>query len=801
MNERGQELVRSVTAHEVCLLLYIENDLGKEQFLMAEEQAAVLVDENNPVFTMNAPERLNMSNTDIHQLYGKVDLNPRDDVVAGSYGTWTLTYTAGKKGVATGGRIRIYTDSDSDRATPQMDDPAGADYLTIEASKAAQIGVLVQSVLSVMLVVNGRALQPGEQVAVTYGDRNEGGPGFRSQTFQEARHYFWVDVDAAGDGKIVTLPEPPYLNIVGGTAEKLVAIVPSMVLAGEEFQIQIRAEDAWGNPAAAYWGTVAIQSGNMRVPTERLTFDDTDKGLQWIDGCTVTQTGIHRLTVVDEKAGLTTQSNPTLCQETKPRYNLYWGDSHGGQIAMAEKISDFFQYARDVAAIHFAGYQRNDHVLSKRDWALQQAAERAYDQPGRFVALPGYEWSANTSRGGHHNVYFRRHDQPIRRSDHTGLADKSDADTDLYHIQDVYEAFRNSDAVITAHVGGEHSDLTYHDPALEPAVEVTSDHGTFEWILEEALQRNYKMGFFGGSDSHNGRPGNDTPGFQHRRYAKAGLAAVSAPELTISEILSAYKDRRIYATTGPRILMHTEAAGHLMGAEFTTSDKPQISAFIAGTAPFESVELFRGLEPIYSHPMDRGVDSNRVRILWEGASRKSSYSGVIWEGNLKVAGRRIANVDKIRFDSPRSRVFDVADYGLRWYSVTCGYRSGMILDLAGENDGELELVVNTSLITGPLYGESGIHPPRRMSYAPAEKVAININLTELKKGPVTMEIGGLNRRVTVSLAPTPQEAGEVKFSFADPSPNPGINPYWVRVVQTDMEMAWSSPIYVDYVAQ
>ena len=767
---------------------------------MAEEQAEILINEENPVFTMNASEQLKMSNADIHQLYGEVCLEPRDEVVAGSYGTWTLTYTAGKKGVATGGRIRIYTDADSDRGTPQMDDPTGADYLTIEAPKAARIGVLVQSVLSVTLVVNGCALQPGEQVAVTYGDRGEGGLGFRSQTFQEARHYCWVDVDTTGDGNIVTLPEPPYLSIVGGRAEKLVVTVPSMVVAGEQFQIQIRAEDAWGNPAAAYRGTVAIHSGNVKIPTEQLTFDGVNKGVQWIEGCTVTQTGIHRLTVVDEKAGLAAQSNPTLCEETNAPYNLYWGDSHGGQIAMAEKISDFFQYARDVAAIHFAGYQRNDHVLSKRDWALQQAAERAYEEPGRFVPLPGYEWSANTSRGGHHNVYFRRHDQPIRRSDHSGLEDKSDADTDLYHIQDVYEAFRNSDTVITAHVGGEHSDLTYHDPALEPAVEVTSDHGTFEWILEEALERNYKMGFFGGSDSHNGRPGNDTPGFQHRRYAKAGLAAVYAPKLTISEVLSAYTARRIYATTGARILMHTEAAGHLMGTEFTTSEKPQISAFIAGTAPFESVELFRGLERIYTHPVDCGVDSNRVRILWEGASRKSSYSGVIWEGKLGVAGRRVANVDKIRFDSPRSRVFDVEDYGLRWYSVTCGYRSGIILDLIGDNDGELELVVNTSVITGPLYGESGINPPRRMSYAPAEKVAININLTELKKGPVTMEIGGLNRRVTISLAPARQEAGDIKFSFADPSPNPGINPYWVRVIQSDMEMAWSSPIYVDYVA-
>lgn len=768
---------------------------------MTEEQAVTLVDERNPVFKMNASEQLKMSNVDIHQLYGEVRLEPRNEVVAGSYGTWTLTYTAGKKGVATGGRIRIYTDSDSDRATLQMDDPAGADYLTIEAPKAARIGVLVQSVLSVVLTVNGRALQPGEQVAVTYGDQREGGPGFRSQTFQEARHYFWVDVDSAGDGNIVTLPEPPYLNIVGGKAEKLVVTVPSMAVTGEQFQIQVRAEDTWGNPAAAYRGTVAIQSGAVRVPTEQVTFNEADKGVRWIEGCTVMQAGVHRLTVVDEEAGLTAQSNPTLCEDTKAPHNLYWGDSHGGQIAMAEKIADFFHYARDIAAIHFAGYQRNDHVLSKRDWALQQAAERAYDQPGRFVPLPGYEWSANTSRGGHHNVYFRRHDQPIRRSDHSGLEDKSDVDTDLYHIQDVYKAFRNSDTVITAHVGGEHSDLTYHDPALEPAVEVTSDHGTFEWILHEALERNYKMGFFGGSDSHNGRPGNDTPGFQHRRYAKAGLAAVYAPELTISEVLSAYKARRIYATTGARILMHTEAAGHLMGAAFTTSDKPQISAFIAGTAPFESVELFRGLERIYNHPVDCGTDSNRVRILWEGASRKSSYSGVIWEGKLRITGRRVADVDKIRFDSPRSRVFDVEDYGLRWYSVTCGYRSGIILDLVGDNDGELELVVDTSLITGPLYGESGINPPRRMSYAPAEKVAVNINLTELKQGPVTMEIGGLNRRVTISLAPTIQEAGDVKFSFTDPSPNPGINPYWVRVVQTDMEMAWSSPVYVDYVAQ
>ena len=116
--------------------------------------------------------------------------SPSEDVVAGSYGTWTLTYTAGEKGIARGGAIRIYTDADSDRATPQMDDPAGADYLTVDAPREARVGALVQSMMSISLTVNGRALAEGEQVSVTYGDTTGGGPGFRSQTFAEGAALF-----------------------------------------------------------------------------------------------------------------------------------------------------------------------------------------------------------------------------------------------------------------------------------------------------------------------------------------------------------------------------------------------------------------------------------------------------------------------------------------------------------------------------------------------------------------------------------------------------------------------------------
>ena len=53
---------------------------------------------------------------------------------------------------------------------------------------------------------------------MTYGDRSGGGPGSRAQTFLETKRYFWVAVDAAGDGSFTTLANSPYLTIVGGEA-------------------------------------------------------------------------------------------------------------------------------------------------------------------------------------------------------------------------------------------------------------------------------------------------------------------------------------------------------------------------------------------------------------------------------------------------------------------------------------------------------------------------------------------------------------------------------------------------------
>ena len=438
-----------------------------------------------------------MASVNIHEQYGVATLEPSAPVVAGAYGTWRLRFTVGAAGIASGGAICISTDSDTDWGLPQVTDPTRAEYLTVHAPPEARLNVLVEDIKSLRLRVHGRPLLPGEIVTVTYGERSGGGPGSRAQTFKEAKRYFWVTVDAAGDGRLVTLPDSPYLTIVGGAARRLVCIAPSTAVVGRPFRLLVRVEDAWGNPAHDYQGTLTLRGEGIRIPDSNgvtipsgatdslhaadppdlatssidptpslsrkpdstptahyVTFHPKDGGVRVVENCTVSRPGTRRISVEDTERGLSAHSNPMLCAERKPAHSLYWADPHGGQVALAEKIPDFFRYARDVAALDFVGYQRNDHMISAEDWRAQQEAEAAFTEPGRFVPLPGFEWSPETARGGHHNVYFRRHKQPLRRNSHAQVADKSDVATDLPHVRDLYAAYRHSDALITPHVGG-----------------------------------------------------------------------------------------------------------------------------------------------------------------------------------------------------------------------------------------------------------------------------------------------------------------------------------------------------------
>ena len=725
-------------------------------------------------------------------------IEPASDVVAGSIGTWTLRFQAGEEGLPGNSTIRVGTDTDTDWGVPQFDDPGAAEYATVTAPGGVDVAARTVGVKGFQLEIGPSGLPGGGEISVVLGDTSGGGPGSRAQTFREQRRVFSVTIDH-GQG-VESIEESPELRIVGGEPARLIVVVPSELPVGEPFRVLVKAEDAWGNASDGYRGTVRLNGDGVALENDTLSFTESDGGAGWIDGATGEQPGVVRLTASDEDAGLQGTSNPACVVEHVGEQRLFWADPHGGQLVDREKFAGFFEHARDVAGIQFAGFQRNADVLDEADLVTQQDVELQFHQPGRFIAIPGYEWSGKTWDGGHHNVYFRRHHQPIHRNAPAETPESVDESTELHHVRDLYDHYRGTDTIITPHVGGEHSDLKHHDPTLEPGVEIVSSHGAFEWMRRDALAHGYRLGFLGGSDSYTGRPGDDRPGHQQRRYSKAGLTGIYCEEVSLESFFEAMRARRFFATTGARIVAKADIQGHGIGSQFSTRDNPVIEVDVVGTAALESVELFRDEELLDRWDNAPAGNPNRVRVLWQGSSRQTSYSGIVWDGTIRVHGGRIADTGTLRFDSPRSHLVETTESLVRFHAWGCGYRMGVELDIEGDESTRVEVSVATQAITGPAYGGFGSSQPRRISLAPAERATLVGRLGELAETTRTIDLGVRDRQLDLGLAPVHGDC-EAHCTFRDERPRAGINPYWVRVVQVDQEMAWTSPIWVDWMAR
>lgn len=728
--------------------------------------------------------------------FGSLAVEGPTEIEAGAYASWKIVYTAGSRGIAPGGGISIFTECDSDWEKPQTIDPDGDAFVSASAPSGVVVFTNIPDQNTIRLSVASGTLAPGAVVSISLGDRSFGSRGTRTQTFYESRRYFLceVDTDGSGDGKV--LETQPSVNITGGDLAVLDVVAPPDVDTSSEFTIYVKASDAWGNPAQHFTGTVRVAAAGIALPVESVEFDNLQTGIVEISGCRVSEPGVLRITATHEDNDVVGVSNPVNATELPAEQRLFWGDPHSGQVADAQKVADYYTHARDVAHLDFAGYQRNDSSHSTAAYRLQQQDEAAFHEPGRFVPLPGFEWSAFLENGGHHNVYFRRFDQPMKRW--KGAASLGEeGETDLPHVRDLHNHYRGTDTLITPHVGGQHADLQWHDPQLEPALEVVSTHGTFEWFLLESISRGYRMGFVGGNDCHTGRPGDDRPGHQQRRYAKGGLTGIYAADLSLDSVLDAIRRRRCYATTGARIRADSSVEGHFMGEEFTTKKQPVFEVDAAGTAPLERIDVYRGLDLIHSEKVFPGRSHNKVRLTWSGASRMSSYSGIVWKGVVRVAGSGIGTVKPLRFDSPRSRWRKVDEHTIEFYSWACGYTSGLEIELDEPENAAVSVAFESSLIIGEKFGGHGETAPRRMALAVADSGAVTVKMSEMADEPVSLEMGHLDRRVSIERCPDPGRL-DAAISVADAEPKPGFNAYWARITQLDQEVAWLSPVFVDY---
>jgi len=693
-------------------------------------------------------------------------------VIGGSHGTWKLVYHVGKYGIDDGGSIRVAHRSVSDLESPQFNAPTKSGYTSVSANRDVRLeyfysrrGHIRPFRGAIQVDVRDGSLYQGDTITIIIGDKSRGSPGHRAQTFREQEHLFKVLVDPFGTGLFEEIEDSPSVQIIGGPVDRIEVSAPSGAGAGIPFDVVVRAVDNYGNRCDGYRGTVSFEG----VDLEPYTFTEEDIGAHKFS-VKLDDSGLQYLRIKDN-LGHNVESNPVMILDHEPKYKLYWGDMHGQtkQTVGTGTVDEYFSFLWDVAGLDFGGWQGNDFQITKHLWEEVKEKTKQYSKPGRLVLFLGYEWSGLTPAGGDHNIYFLDDVGELHRSDHWLIDDKSDVDSDRYPINELWKEFKGrKDVMAVAHIGGRHANLDYWDSERVPLIEVHSHHGTFEWFLEEALKRGCKVGFIATSDDHTCRPGYTltTEGFTTR----GGYTAVYAEDLTKEALWEAFWARRVYGTTGEKVVLDVDVDGHLMGEEFDAGKSVQLQVEVLGTKPLHSVEVMRGMECIYRHPFAEPQNEKLIKIEWMGARVKSRPKRVNWTGKLIIDKGRITGFMEYAFDYVDQGIRRIDDKRIEWTSTTGGDPDGVILDLDAPEDAIISFN--------------------------SKPVSFEFKPNEIGYEPMVVDVDPVNQRVRVQAITKGELPKNLKFEQGVELVK-GLNPIWVKVTQSDGSMAWSSPVYVN----
>ncbi len=581
------------------------------------------------------------------ELMGTATLEPAGAFEAGSYQSFTLTYTAGSFGIDDTGSIKIGFRFATDFGPIQFSDPKAPGYTTAEASNGATLETAWEFKRnirpwsrSLYIGVQKHFLKPGDTITIRFGDPRWGSPGVRLQTYCERDFEFHVLADAIATYDYVPIMASPKISIVPGPGVSWHAVLPTVRRAGEPFALKIKANDKWGNPSDKTERMLTLKPSRPIHGLPKKVRTQSGAFATIADGLTLADEGEVWIAVEDEQGRELTRTNPLRILARDAENVHFWGDIHGqsDETLGTNSARDYFLFGRDKAFLEVMGHQGNDFQITGQFWRDLNTLTSELDEPGEFICFPGYEWSANTAVGGDRNVFYRREGETIHRSSHAQIADPADIvdeESDAHTAHELFQKLTGKDCVVMAHVGGRYADITYaHDEKLETAVEVHSAWGTFEWIVRDAFEKKYRVGIVANSDGHKGRPGACYPGASFFG-SQGGLTCFIAPRLDRDAIFEAMRRRHHYGTTGNRMILGVEAhfaddaelfdrnpdLGPTTSARVrrammgdivrTTQDIVDLAIDVSGSAPIERIDVFDGLDLIETY---RPFGGGRSRI-------------------------------------------------------------------------------------------------------------------------------------------------------------------------------------------
>jgi hypothetical protein len=733
---------------------------------------------------------------------GTATLTPDGPIEAGSHATLIYTYTAGKFGIDDTGGIKICFRATSDIGKPQFTRPDAPNYVTVEASNGVGLSVQFDQRLNirpwtqtVLIRTKSGFLRAGDRITVRFGDRSGGSPGMRMQTNIEDTFEFRTYVDALATYEFVQLPRSPEVALVAGPPTTWRLVLPTERPLGAPVRLAIVPVDRWGNPTAFSDRTLRLAPHAAMAGLPELLDTRGRSDPLVIDGLVARQAGDVMLSLCDDATGtVVARSNPLRIGPARD-LQPFWADMHGqSEETIGTNSADaYFRFARDRSFLDVVGHQGNDFQITPAFWRELNQLTARFDAPGRFVTLPGYEWSGNTGMGGDRNVFYAHEDEQILRSSRV-LVDLPPEDRDCHTAGELFAALAGKDAVIVAHVGGRYADLhAGHDGRLERAVEIHSSWGTFEWLLHDAFALGFRAGVVCNSDDHKGRQGATSPGAS-QFGAIGGLTCLLLPSLDRAAVFQALRRRRHYGTTGCRMFLDVRAQlgepaelfdddpalgpapsnrgrtaqmGHIVR---TSMREVVLEVEAIGSTPVERIDIFNATALLATFRSFTAAEcGRRIRVLWQGAEYRGRGRQTLWDGGAELRGNTFSSAASVNFLNPDSPLRVKGTTALAWKSVTTGNMAGFDIMLDDPHAGELAISTGPASAVIPI-GEIGIQ----------DRV---------------IEAGGLARRIRVFRLPDRLSPDAMRASLQVTLQPGRDNPIYARITQEDGHQVWSSPIY------
>ena len=730
---------------------------------------------------------------------GSIAVEPAEPLMAGSWQTIRIHWTVGSIGVAEGGGILVSPQMMGGYTRPQVEDPSADGLVSIQSSNpevsfdldSASVwgpyGGFRAPVDFPVFRVRGAALRSGDEVILVYGDRSGGGRGLRVGTFSNTAIALPLHLDP-GDGSFYELPLPTF-EVVGAEAERVHGFAPSIVPTGKPFTISLRTEDRYYNRA-----TSGLRAYEVRMNGQAVGAIPPGEAIRELP-MQLDKEGVYRFTFHGDDGSLLGEANPVWIRNS-PEQKIYWGETHG-HCGFAEgqgTPEGYFAFARDDAALDFVTLSEHDIWLTDGMWKTLNEVAKDFQREGELIVFPGYEWTSQRQRGGHHNVFFR----------HPGMERVAvQRAPDLSKLYRALHATHDPNDVLIIPHAHQAGDWRLSDLDLQQLVEVMSSHGTFEWFGQRYLENGYRVGFVGASDDHIGHPGYAAGhpsrvlgGRRSNIFQFGGLAAVWASEKSTDAVFDALRARSTYGTTGSqRIILDARLNGGAMGTSLSPAEDRTIEGRAIGTAPIQRIDLIKNGELLDSvagtggetalvegrHEVVVAFDSSSEVFMRDNPRGHRTWNGSVTVDNGRLLGARLLgtpnwSADALQTDGERAS-FNVA---------TRGSRRALLLTLA---DTSSETTLRFEIEQAR---EVGTAPRQIRAPQLFEAAAFTLPVPISGLAEQVLRVGRYEDRVTVESPPPTRD--DIEFRFTDHG-EPG-DWYYLRVEQVDGHLAWSSPWWV-----